>query len=408
MSTATIENIIDSFLNPTISIIEGEPTYETIKRAEKLLIENAASVHSTLGGGNHGFLGLILTPVKYHIVTGYTFEPHVNPGALPTIPQNATQHQIINANSVHKENLRLWREQTFVSKALKNLLTRVVEKKYVADLHNSYTGYNNLTIQEIFEYLYENYGDLDEADLEQAELQMSSPFDPNEPFGIFVDKIEDCVDLAEAAGAPYTTAQIVQKAFNAISKAQCYPEGTRDWRRKPAADKTWTSFKLHFTQEAKDYRKANASTAKSTGYQTANATNQALLEAQNDFKAVTDSFITDFKQAFNQPPVCQQAAYTSNEQNLHTIIKDLREQNKEMMKMITKLSEDKENIPPPKRNNPRPWHYCYSCGANQTHPSDKCRARLKYADHKNEATFKNRMGGSTRNCNRDNVKALLN
>ena len=57
---------------------------------------------------------------------------------------------------------------------------------------------------------------------------MSSPFDPNEPFGIFVDKIEDCVDLTEAAGAPYTTAQIAQKVFNAISKAQCYLEGTRD------------------------------------------------------------------------------------------------------------------------------------------------------------------------------------
>ena len=34
MSTATIENIIDSFPNQTISIIEEEPKYKTIKRAE--------------------------------------------------------------------------------------------------------------------------------------------------------------------------------------------------------------------------------------------------------------------------------------------------------------------------------------------------------------------------------------
>ena len=68
--------------------------------------------------------------------------------------------------------------------------------------------------------MHDNYGDLDEADLEQVELKMSSPFDPNDPFGTFVDKIEDCVDLAEAAGAPYITEQIVQKAFNAMSKAQ--------------------------------------------------------------------------------------------------------------------------------------------------------------------------------------------
>ena len=34
MSTASIENIIDSFPNTTIPIIEGEPKYETVKRAE--------------------------------------------------------------------------------------------------------------------------------------------------------------------------------------------------------------------------------------------------------------------------------------------------------------------------------------------------------------------------------------
>ena len=70
MSIATIDSIADSFPNSYIPTIEGEPTYETIKRAEKLLIENASSMQSTLGEGNHGFLGLILTPEKYFIVTG--------------------------------------------------------------------------------------------------------------------------------------------------------------------------------------------------------------------------------------------------------------------------------------------------------------------------------------------------
>ena len=49
-------------------------------------------MHSTLGGGNHGFLGLILTPEKYQLVTSHAFEPHANPGALPTLPPNTTQH----------------------------------------------------------------------------------------------------------------------------------------------------------------------------------------------------------------------------------------------------------------------------------------------------------------------------
>ena len=78
-----------------------------------------------------------------------------------------------------------------------------------------------------------------------------------------------------------------------------------------------------------------------------------MLEAQNDFKSVTDSFITEFKQAFHKEPVCQQAAYANYEQNLHTIIKELREQNKVMMKIISKLSSDKENVPPTRPSNQR-------------------------------------------------------
>ena len=61
-----------------------------------------------------GVLGLILIPAKNLIVTGHAFEHHVNPGALPVFSSNATQHQISNTNTIHKENLRLCREQTFV------------------------------------------------------------------------------------------------------------------------------------------------------------------------------------------------------------------------------------------------------------------------------------------------------
>ena len=110
MSSYTVENIIDSFPNSSIPIIEGEPACETLKRNEKLLIENASSIQSTLGGGNHGYLGLILKPAKYQTVTGQQFNPHPNPGALPVIPAGATQHQILSANAQHKESLRIWRE----------------------------------------------------------------------------------------------------------------------------------------------------------------------------------------------------------------------------------------------------------------------------------------------------------
>ena len=39
------------------------------------------------------------------------------------------------------------------------------------------------------------------------------------------------------------------------------------------------------------------------------------------------------------------------------------------------------------------FKYCWSCGSNATHASATC--TKKKADHKDEATYQNRMGGST-------------
>lgn len=120
-----------------------------------------------MGAGNHGYLGLILQLAKYQTAIGNQFQPHPNPGALPDIPQGATQHQMLSANVQHKERLRLWTEQNVIIKALKNQLTVAIDKKCIADLHQTCTGYNNVTMQDLFEYLHTNYGDLDESDLEK-------------------------------------------------------------------------------------------------------------------------------------------------------------------------------------------------------------------------------------------------
>ena len=58
MSSWTIDSIIESFLNSSIPKIQGDPTFETIKNTEKLLVENVSIIQSTLGGGEHGYLGL--------------------------------------------------------------------------------------------------------------------------------------------------------------------------------------------------------------------------------------------------------------------------------------------------------------------------------------------------------------
>ena len=89
--TESVDLVIEGFLYSTIKKSSGEPTYQIIKDIEKKLIKNASSYLTELGRGNHSYLGLVLTPVKYQLVTEHFFNPHPNPGSIPTFPPNPMQ-----------------------------------------------------------------------------------------------------------------------------------------------------------------------------------------------------------------------------------------------------------------------------------------------------------------------------
>ena len=101
--TESVDSIIEGFSYSSITKVSGVPTYQSIKEVEKQLIKNASSYPTKLGGGNHRYLSIILTPEKYELVTGQIFEPHPNPGSIPIFSDNPTQPQIALISNTHKE-----------------------------------------------------------------------------------------------------------------------------------------------------------------------------------------------------------------------------------------------------------------------------------------------------------------
>ena len=53
-------------------------------------------------------------------------------------------------------------------------------------------------------YLCDHFGDVTPLDLEEAEKAMNEPFNPGEPFSLFISIIEDAINIAEAAKCPFT------------------------------------------------------------------------------------------------------------------------------------------------------------------------------------------------------------
>ena len=68
---------------------EGEPDYETIKICYDIAKANTLSISSSLGGGAHGLLGLILVLAIYQNFVSHQFTRAPDPGYTPTIPPNS-------------------------------------------------------------------------------------------------------------------------------------------------------------------------------------------------------------------------------------------------------------------------------------------------------------------------------
>jgi hypothetical protein len=86
MSSIQAVNYRDNlFVKPDLTRIPGQPDYESLYLLNTDLRANAFSVHSNIGGGAYGHLGLVMTDAQYHIVTPVPYQRPEHPGIL-TIP----------------------------------------------------------------------------------------------------------------------------------------------------------------------------------------------------------------------------------------------------------------------------------------------------------------------------------
>ena len=66
MTSTSSVNYKDSYFeHPVLTMIRGEPTYETLHHLKNKLKANASLVPTTLIGCNNGYLVIVLTPVDY-------------------------------------------------------------------------------------------------------------------------------------------------------------------------------------------------------------------------------------------------------------------------------------------------------------------------------------------------------
>ena len=118
-SVPSVEDITNAFPTP-ITKITGEPNYESLKNLKDQLKANAASIPTTLGGGNHGYLSLILSSAAYTTIAANQFIEPVYPGQHPNVPAGTNAANTSTIVRHHTEDLHQWRKFKNVNTALKN------------------------------------------------------------------------------------------------------------------------------------------------------------------------------------------------------------------------------------------------------------------------------------------------
>eukprot|EP00978_Attheya_sp_CCMP212_P009054 scaffold21347_cov54-Attheya_sp.AAC.4 len=137
-------------------------------------------------------------------------------------------------------------------------------------------------------HLYTTYGNIDEVDIEDNQVAIMKPYDPEKPLATLTSQLEDGRAFAHIGLQPLSKNMMATKGITLLLSTAVFNEDTKQWRRKPEAEKTWTVFKTHFQRAHKEWRKA-ITTAGQGGY---NATVNSIygiptnkeLAAQLDFQ----------------------------------------------------------------------------------------------------------------------------
>ena len=240
----SVDDIVSKFPIKTLPKIDGEPTYESINAIMQMLYANAATSPTTMGGGTHGHIGLIMKPALYRTLSDVPYSIPVDPGPIPAFAPGSSglvREQITNE---FDESKRIFANHYNMDLALKALIIEAMDTVYLEEKRDRYTGFLSVTARDLMDHLLQRYGKITASAHMANKRKIDEPLDPAAPIDVYFKRIDECVQFATDAETAYTSEQILQTAYYAISSSNLYTDACNEWRRKPTHEKTWANFKI--------------------------------------------------------------------------------------------------------------------------------------------------------------------
>ena len=208
-------------------------------------------VVSTRGGGAHGHLGLVLSATDYQLITLTPFVRPVDPGdfQIPINNPNLTMDQV-NIMCAHHKSLReAFDKVDAVDSVLKQFLVEAIEPDYLLEIRNSTTQMLEGNIPHIVCQLFATYGNLTtQALMEKQQALATYVYDVSLPIDKLFKLAQVYQQYASFHGTPQPVTIIITTVYEILRKTGKFTSPLKKWKLRPAPDKTWENFKLHFRE----------------------------------------------------------------------------------------------------------------------------------------------------------------
>jgi hypothetical protein len=377
-------------LTKPVTRIHGRPERNQIDVLEKEVARIVSSSKTTRfpQGNKYGHLVMIVGQTKYRNIIGddtFVFAPPSDAGAYDTITiiDNVASNAAAKAQAeaVHKRKQSEYYQWTAVESAARQLIVGAIDEELLVELIDEWVQYEEHTPAEIITFLRDNVC-LPATTDDQLALQakLLEPWDQTENLLSYFKKLDLAQEAMTKAHVPCEDIAKAIQAGSQMAASGLYSElQIIEWEEKSHTDKTWANLKTYFTKLYKSKMQYSKSEARRTGFDSANAMQQAkdqAIEAQlshfmetvstthteeiNEIREENKT-LTDLTEKFMGQMKTQQRLLDKMAKQLDT------NTNKDRTPLIAGDQKDKENVPLQRQR-----HECPTCKIMCFHKKENC------------------------------------
>lgn len=233
------------------------PNAISIRLLCKELYANTEPIESTLGGGDHGHLGMLMPETEYILIS--TGAAKYVPAKKPTVPKYAGSDTVQNQQKEdYKELLEAYHEQRSLQDQIQQLLINAVPKVYIAKLANKTRGMSKVTPKQILDHLRDTYGDITSQDLAENLKMIQTPWNPDTPIETVFTNGTECREFAEEGQEPITDTAYIRYLVAIFRGCGVMDKAVEDWDIKETKDQTLDNAIKHFTNMDGHRRRSKA------------------------------------------------------------------------------------------------------------------------------------------------------